>query len=169
MGLLDVFKKKTNNNTIDDLILAEYKQKYFEECKYIWKTYVPKSGQAKTLQGELLREIEKLRCEAQDNGNINWDDDYTYFCDFIVKSISEQSVFSDEEKEDVRKIMQYIQECGLYAKKFKDGKIKEEDSDPNKIAYMEDNLYDIVCDKIGKLQKEHPEPIPYEVNSKIYR
>lgn len=42
--------------------------------KFIWRNYVPKSGQSKTVQGELLRGNEKLRDESQRNGNINWDE-----------------------------------------------------------------------------------------------
>ena len=34
--------------------------------------------------------MENIRCEAQDSGNINWDDDYSYFCDFIKKELTEQ-------------------------------------------------------------------------------
>lgn len=73
MGIFDKIKKKSNGIKIEDIIAKVYNQKYFDECKYIWANYVPKSGQAQNLQGELLREIEKLRCEAQDNGNMNWD------------------------------------------------------------------------------------------------
>lgn len=65
------------------------------------KNYVPKKGQANNLQGELLREIEKIRCEAHDNGNKNRDNDYSYFCDFISKRLSEQSIFSVVEKEEI--------------------------------------------------------------------
>lgn len=42
------------------------------------------------MQGELLRQIEKLRCEAQDNGNVNWGEDYSYFCDFINETLCNQ-------------------------------------------------------------------------------
>lgn len=115
MGILDILQKKNNKRTIQDIISQEYKQKYFDECKFIWKNYVPKNGQATTLQGELLREIEKIRCEAQDNGNINWDNDYTYFCDFISKKLSEQTIFSKSEKEEIVLIMLYLKECGIYA------------------------------------------------------
>nr|WP_176573403.1 hypothetical protein [Nonomuraea pusilla] len=41
---------------------------YAEETRRIWKTYVPLRGQADTVQGELLRAVEKLRDEAQSNG-----------------------------------------------------------------------------------------------------
>src|SRR5947208_3584268 len=37
-------------------------------ARWIWKTLVPKSGQAAFVQAEILRAIEKLRWEAQGNG-----------------------------------------------------------------------------------------------------
>ena len=169
MGLFDKFKKKSSSITIEEIISKEYNQKYFNECKYIWQQYVPKNGQANNLQGELLREIEKIRCEAQDNGNINWDDDFSYFCDFISNKLSEQSIYSTQEKEEISLIMSYLKECGMYAQKFNSGKIPEKDIDANKIAYTNDNLYDIIADKIGQLQKENNNPIPYEKNNNINR
>lgn len=144
-------------------------QTYFHQCKHIWKTHVPKHGQADCLQGELLREMEKLRWEAQENGNRNWDSDYSYFCDFIGASLSEQPVFSTTEKEEICSILSYLKECGEYAQKFYNGQISEDDVDMEKIAYVYDDLYDILCDKIGKLQESHPEPIPYQHNDTIQR
>lgn len=96
MGLFDLLKNETDD--IRGIIRRGYHPKYFNECKRLWKSSVPKSGQAKSLQGELLREIEKLRHEAQDNGNINWDEDYSYFCDFIVSSLSAQSIFPNAKR-----------------------------------------------------------------------
>lgn len=147
----------------------EYEQQYFEECKFIWQNFVPKSGQARNLQGELLREIENIRCEAQDNGNVNWDDDLTYFCEFIKQSLIEQPIFSEPEKEKICVIMNYLKECGVYAQRFNDGKISDNDVLPEKLAYTKDNLYDIICDFIGRLQNKHPEPIKYSINNSIKR
>lgn len=169
MGIFDKLKRKSSSLTIEKIIDKDYNYKYFDECKYIWKNYVPKSGQANNLQGELLREIEEIRCEAQDDGNINWDDDHSYFCDFISKKLLEQSIFSSIEKEEITLIMSYIKECGMYAQKFYCGIIPENEVDMDKIAYTNDNLYDIICDKIGQLQKENSEPIPYEKNNAIKR
>lgn len=169
MGIFDKLKRKSSSLTIEKIIDKDYNYKYFDECKYIWKNYVPKSGQANNLQGELLREIEEIRCEAQDDGNINWDDDHSYFCDFISKKLLEQSIFSSIEKEEITLIMSYIKECGMYAQKFYSGIIPENEVDMDKIAYTNDNLYDIICDKIGQLQKENSEPIPYEKNNAIKR
>ena len=144
---------------IESLIAEEYSQRYFDECQFVWQNYVPQRGRAKTLQGELLREIERIRCEAQDNGNVNWNNEYARYCDFISRSLTEQSMFSKNQKEIVIAIMAYIKDCGTYAKKYNDGEIDDSDVEPEKLAYTDDNLYDIICDFIGKLQKEHPEPI----------
>lgn len=162
MGILDSLVGKKDRLNIEEIKSRSYQQKYGNACRFIWKKYVPKCGQAACLQGELLREIEKIRCEAQDNGNINWDDDYSYFCDFIRESMAGQAMFSKIEKEEIYLIMSYLKECGEYAQKFREGKIPEHSIDIEKIAYVNDNLYDMICDKIGKLQEAHSKPIVYK-------
>ncbi|MFF2440086.1 hypothetical protein [Priestia megaterium] len=47
--------------------------KYFDEAKELWLNYVPRNGQSDIVEGEVIRAIEKLRFEAQGNGNANWD------------------------------------------------------------------------------------------------
>lgn len=163
-----LFKKKTRIR-LEDLMAAEYEMQYYEECRYIWKNYVPERGQAKTLQGELLREIEKLRYEAQNNGNRNWDDDFAYFCDFINESLSQQSFFTDTDRQITQTIMSWFKTCGSYARAFYNYEIPEEKIDPDKIAYVYDNLFDRISDQIGRLQAEHPEPIRYHKNMSIKR
>ena len=65
--------------------------------------------------------------------------------------------------------MAYIKESGTYAQKFYSGKISENNVDMEKIAYVNDNLYDRIYDKIGRLHKENGEPMPYEKNDDIVR
>ena len=52
---------------------------YFNVCKEIWNRWVPQRGYAQVLQGELLRQIERLRYEAQHNENRSWNDDLLYY------------------------------------------------------------------------------------------
>lgn len=52
------------------------------------------------------------------------------------------------------------------AQQYNKGKITDDDVIPEKLAYTKDNLYDIICDFIGKLQNKHPEPINYSLNMK---
>ena len=62
-----------------------------------------------------------------------------------------------------------MQECGNYAVRYNKGQIPDKELDVDKIAYVDDNLYDIVANAIGKLQIRHPDPIPFEKNSEIKR
>lgn len=166
MGLFDIFKKKKEVTVnLRDLIVADYTPLYPEECRFIWKTYVPEKGQSEILQGELLRQIEKLRNEAKDNGNINWDSDFSYFCEFIKRTLCNMSIYTEEEMARITVIMDYIKYCGEYASRLGDS----EDAEVNSIAYTKDNLYDIIADAVGKLQNVHPDPIPNDINYGICR
>jgi hypothetical protein len=123
--------------------------KCFEEAKFIWKNYVPKDGQADTVQGELLRAIEKLRYEAQDNGNINWDDKFELFCEYIWDILNSWGKFSKESLSEIR-------------------------SDLNRILnyknrYLEDDLYDRTTDYIIEWYLQNKEPIKREKDPNHYR
>lgn len=63
------------------------KQEYREKAKYLWKNYVPKCGQAETVQGELIRALEKLWDESHKNGNMNWDSGYEILAKYIENTL----------------------------------------------------------------------------------
>lgn len=169
MRLFNKFKKADNNISLTNLKDEPYKPVYFDACKFIWKNYIPQSGPSNVLQGELLRELEKLRWEAQENGNINWDEDFSYFCDFIKDTLCAQTIYNEDEKTKIKLILSYLQECGDYSLRFHNFEIPDDELDAEKIAYVYDNLYDIIADAIGQLQVRHPAPIPFEPNSEIAR
>jgi hypothetical protein len=68
---------------------------YFEEASRIWREYVPKSGQSDTIQGELLRSVEKLRDEATRNGNMNWDAGFELLICFVESKLLDKKVYSE--------------------------------------------------------------------------
>ena len=70
---------------------------YFNVCKEIWNRWVPQRGYAQVLQGELLRQIERLRYEAQHNENRSWNDDLLYYCDFLRSTLREADCLTPEE------------------------------------------------------------------------
>jgi hypothetical protein len=67
--------------------------KYFEEAKIIWKSHVPKSGQSDTVEGELIRAVEKLRYEVQNNDNGNWDTGFERFCQYLWEKLNDDKTF----------------------------------------------------------------------------
>lgn len=86
-------------------------EEYLEKAKFLWQNYVPQSGQAETIQGELIRAIEKLRDEAQRNGNINWDSGYLILAKFIESKLIQSEEFnnvqSEQIKSDINRLIDY--------------------------------------------------------------
>jgi len=76
--------------------------KHFDEARRIWTEQVPPRGQSYTVQGELLRGVEKLRWEAQNNGNINWSDQFEDLASFIEQTLVESGDFDVAAAAEIR-------------------------------------------------------------------
>jgi hypothetical protein len=81
----------------------------FDEAKHIWQTFVPRSGQADTVQGELLRAVEKLRDEAIRNGNGNWDEGFEILLRYLEERLLDSAIYSDSTIEGTRRILSRLQ------------------------------------------------------------
>lgn len=156
---------------LEELKNQPYKMQYAKACNEIMETLVPPSGQAECLQGELLRECEKLRYEAQTNGNYNWDEWFLFFCDHICESLCAQPYFDAEKKQEVQDITLYLKSCGEYARAILDDDSLPDDYpvDVERLAYVGDNLYDILADCIGRMHTEAGKLLPYTKNPQMYR
>ncbi|MBG0964320.1 hypothetical protein [Bacillus sp. SRB1LM] len=123
--------------------------KYFEEAKNIWKNQVPKNGQSDTIEGELIRAVEKLRYEAQNNGNGNWDEGLERFCEYIWDILNDSKTFEsnslEEIKFDIKTLLDYEN------------------------PYLEDDLYDRITDRVVEWSIAHKGPIRREKDPKQYR
>ena len=90
-------------------------------CREIWTRWVPKRGQSSVLQGELLRQIERLRHEAQANGNRNWCRDHAFFCAFLDHTLLDSGVLSPEEGERLHGVLVRLRSCGEVAHRYHRG------------------------------------------------
>lgn len=62
---------------------------------YIWHNFVPESGQATFVQGELIRANEKLRDEAHRYGNINFNDScHLVLIKYLRDKLTDTKLFS---------------------------------------------------------------------------
>ena len=100
---------------------------YFNVCKEIWNRWVPQRGHAQVLQGELLRQIERLRYEAQHNENRNWNDDFLYYCDFLRSTLREADCLTPEEREEVNAALVRLRSSGEVACRYYQGDISDEE------------------------------------------
>jgi len=120
---------------------------YFEEAKNIWRTFVPESGQAETVQGELLRAVEKLRIEALDNGNGNWDTGFDILLEYLEQRLLDNEVYSPEK-----------------LNKTKDRLMRLRDFDN---PYLKDDLYDDLADRVVEYYKFYGN-LSHAKNEKLY-
>jgi hypothetical protein len=105
----------------------------------LWQAHVPARGQASTVQGELIRAVEKLRDEAQRNGNADWRGDHALLVDFVRQTLLESG-------------------------NFEPAAVAEIESDTRRLLDFEhpetgDELYDRLNDRVVEWSRAHPEPV----------
>ena len=122
--------------------------KYFSEAHEIWQKFVPKAGQALTVQGEMLRAVEKLRDEAQRNGNINWDGGFVILLNYLADKLGDSQVF---EAAAIERSNYIVHRLG----NFKD-------------PYLADDLYDELSDRVVEYFR-HYGSLPREKNPSLRR
>ncbi len=64
------------------------------EARALFERLVPVSGQARTIQGELVRSLFRLHREAMVNGNANWDDGFRRMHGYLRRYVLDQRLFS---------------------------------------------------------------------------
>ena len=111
-------------------------------------TKVPPDGQADTTEGELLRAVEKLRWEAQGNGNINWDEGFEILIRFLRTHLLDAAIYPDDVLKATRAILDRLSRPGL--------------------AVVEDEPYDELGDRVVEWHR-HNGSRPHLRNPKLYR
>ncbi|MBC9932644.1 ankyrin repeat domain-containing protein [Chitinophaga qingshengii] len=153
-GAVLVPEVTTNKASLPSLDIAYLhktvnKESYFETAKVIWKTLVPKSGQADTVQGELLRAIEKLRDEAQRNGNGNFNKNcHGLLLAFLRRYLTDEHCFDEAVRKEI-----------------------SEDLDKLSVAnrpYTEDDVYDRVTNRIIDWCLKQPELMEHIKDERLY-
>jgi hypothetical protein len=123
--------------------------KYFEQANALWKSSVPPSGQADTVQGELLRAIEKLRDEAMRNGNINWDEGHEILLHFLRSTLLGSDCLSHESKTVLARNLDRVAD---YER-----------------PVTNDAFFDRIADCVMEWCLAHPTPIPHPHNPRLHR
>ena len=124
-------------------------------ARWIWQNLIPRQGQAETLQGELLRVVERLRWEAQINGNVNWDDGFVRFLDFLGMHLIVEPGFSDER---TRAIQADLERLRAFTGVRDDG---DEAAFRADLPYVEEDLYDRLTDAVVAFARLYPALIPH--------
>lgn len=121
---------------------------YLDDAKAIWRDYVPPSGQADSVQGELLLAVEKLRDEAIRNGNINWDEGFELLCAYLEQHLVDSAVYSDVNLRNTRAAIERVRDL----------------EDP----CIDDEVYDLLSDRVVEYFR-HYGSVPHVRNPKLNR
>lgn len=117
---------------------------YFEEARSLWQRYVPARGQADTVEGELIRAVEKLRDEAQRHGNLNWGTSHVILGGYIRTQLIGSGIFTgaaaSEIEHDINRLLDFER------------------------PETSDEPYDRLTDRIVEWSRAHPDPVPREPN-----
>jgi hypothetical protein len=122
---------------------------YAEEARRIWKTYVPARGQADTVQGELLRAVEKLRDEAQRNGDGNWDAGHEILARFVRDTLIDSALFDPDQRAEITRAVDRLLDYDR--------------------PELRDSVYDLLAERVVDWCRKHPEPVPHRRNPKLRR
>ena len=148
---LDVVKEEEiidTNIAIINLHNTINNKDYNKTAKVIWQKLVPNSGQAETVQGELLRAIEKLRDEAQRNGNCNFNKNcHGLLVKYLKHYLMDESIFRKETILEIKKDLKQLS--------YKT------------IPYTEDAIYDRITKRIVDWYLANPKQIAHIKNEKL--
>ena len=123
--------------------------RYAEEARSLWRAAVPPHGQAATIQGELPRAVEKLRDEAQRNGNLNWDTGYEIFIGYLRRHLLSAPLFDETARREIEADLGQLSafEC----------------------PETSDAPYDRLSDRMIEWYHAHPRPLPHVPDPSLHR
>ncbi len=128
---------------------GDWTMRHAAEAHVLWQTLVPPRGQAATVQGELIRAIEKLRDEAQRNGNVNWDEGHVILAEYVRDTLLPSGLFDEPATEEIERDVARVL-----------------DADHPETS---DNPFDRLTDRVVEWVRAHPDPVPHTHNPDLHR
>ncbi|HVS96763.1 MAG TPA: ankyrin repeat domain-containing protein [Puia sp.] len=114
----------------------------------IWSNLVPATGPAATVQGELLRSVERLRDEAQQNGNENYRRDHRRMAVFVRDTLVRSGIFDQGEIARIQNGTQLLMKA--------------------RRPYTKNDVFDHLVDQVCVFYNRYPEPIPYKARRPVW-
>lgn len=103
----------------------------------LFRELVPDAGRSATVQGELIRSVDRLASEERRNGNMNWGAKYASFTAFLRERLLDESVFSEEEITTLASKIELIHRNGTDAQNPKEVRVAFGDLIVAAVAYCQ--------------------------------
>ena len=149
------------------MLYENRKGHYQAQYDALWDALVPLSGQAETIQGELVRAIGRLGSEYSRNGNANWNRSFRMLTNYLLRHLSDPQVFDPDTVIQIRDDIDAIRLCSrpgysplLYSTPPADGISSFE---------LTGDSFDRVKDRVVEWCAAYPEMKSHTKNSKLER
>jgi hypothetical protein len=121
----------------------------------LWKALVPDSGQAETVQGELIRCIGCLGSERYRNGNANWDEGFVLMAQYLAKHLGD-GTFDVKTTRLIEQDVEAVIEAG---------------KNPENGAYVHESAdaYDRLTDRVVEWCRVHHRPMEHTKDDRLKR
>jgi hypothetical protein len=149
-------RKGVGSDRREDLMLYPHgKGRYQEEARRLWDALVPPSGQAATVQGELIRCIIRLGSESYRNGNANWDRGFVLMAKFLAEHLCD-GTFDEGVNRQIEADVAMVIAAG---------------HDDNNGAYVHEgeDSYTRLTDRVVEWCQRHTELLPHLPNPNLNR
>ena len=137
------------------MLYTSGKGRYQAEYEELWDRFVPVSGQANTVQGELVRVIGKLADQYYRNGRSNWDRGFRMLTNILYRHLRDPAVFSQEVLHEIQRDIAAIRAWGS-------GELQLPYTD-------EEDPFDCITDRVVEWCQHYTTPIAHIANPKLYR
>jgi len=130
------------------------KGRYQDESRELWDNLVPASGQAESIQGEMVRVIARLASEFYRNGNANWNIGFRMYTNVLVKHLRDKQAFDTEQLMQIEEDIAEIRDFG---------------SGKKDLVYEDkgEDAFDRINDRVIEWCRLHPNLIPNAANPKL--
>ena len=122
----------------------------------LWKELVPNSGEAETLQGEIIRSVGGLEDEYNRNGNVNWEPGgyHCEYVEFLKRHLADPGTFDSATVNEIRDAAEQVR---LAAEDLDTEAFEGETIQVQK--HNADEAFKVLMVSAVEWCKQHPQPI----------
>lgn len=136
------------------MLYEQRRGRYQKEAAALWNELVPPSGQAETVQGELIRCVGRLSDECTRNGNINWSDGFVLMAEYLRRHLCD-GTFDQETSQDIAEDV--------------DDVVAAADAPETVFNVEDEDTFDRLTDRVVEWCQRHPEPIAHVRDERLKR
>ena len=133
-----------------------------DDFRRLWKELVPPTGQADSLQGELLRAVENLWDESFCNGNRNFGERHLQQCELLAQTLKQWPDFTEDARDVYGRMIERIAQAGRNSMEYEHLSARERRYYKKPTDCADNYVYDLLIVAFTDFALGHPDVIPFD-------